>query len=243
MIQQTLLAQKQLAPFYHSDFVKSQIQNYRIMTPEYIDKPYTAIDVGGGFGYFAETLRATENVKVRVIDSDPVSIAACREKGLDARLGDALKPQLTGDEDVVCFNLILHHLVSNTASGTTKMQKAALLAWKENAKLIFVDEYIYDSYLGDMSGWLIYFITSSRHLSAVARAISRYITSLSANTFFVGVRFRSRNSWLKLFESIGYNTLVEIRGSEETVSLARRLLLIKSCRRDAFLLKRNTSAS
>ena len=85
---------------------------------------------------------------------------------------------------------------------------------------------------------MIYAITRSRPLSALAAAVSRWVPSLRANTFGVGVRFRARSEWVRVFESVGYRVLASVRGPEETVSAARRLLLIRSCRRDSFVLAR-----
>ncbi len=89
---------------------------------------------------------------VRVIDMDIGSIEACRKRGLDAIQADALNPPIIGDEKVVCFNLILHHLIGNSEKSTLKMQKDAIRIWGKSENLIFVDEYIYDSYLSNASG-------------------------------------------------------------------------------------------
>ena len=43
--------------------------------------------------------------------------------------------------------------------------------------------------------------------------------------------------WCKLFESLGFKGVGTKTGEEEFVSFPRRLLLIKNCRRDSFLLK------
>ncbi|MDO8501390.1 MAG: hypothetical protein Q7S20_06075 [Gemmatimonadaceae bacterium] len=110
-------------------------------------------------------------------------------------------------------------------------------AWKGNADFIFVNEYIYDSYWSDLSGALIYRITSSRFLSALGRIVAKVIPSLRANTFGVGVRFRDHQGWSELFQSLGYGVVGYRRGTEEVVSLPRRLLCIKSCRRDTFVLR------
>ena len=52
-----------------------------------------------------------------------------RQEGIDAICGDALKPAITGDENIVCFNLILHHLVGATETQTYKMQGDVLFVW------------------------------------------------------------------------------------------------------------------
>ncbi|HEV8693286.1 MAG TPA: hypothetical protein VGQ93_03730 [Lysobacter sp.] len=174
---------------------------------------------------------------MRVLDSDPGSIDVCRQNGLDARCDDALDPHIAGDEDIVCFNLILHHLVGNSEHATLDLQHRALKVWHGHVNAVFVDEYIYDSYIGNLSGRLIYAITSSKLLSTIGRVVSRVVPSLRANTFDVGVRFRSHREWVGIFESLGFTVAGTVRGAEEFVSVPRRLLLIKSCRRDSFLLQ------
>ncbi len=227
----------QIEAFYHDEFVTSQMRNFTALVTDRDVKSDVVVDIGGGVGHFAAALAKSPDVKtVRVVDMDPVSVKHCEDRGLVAIRGDALTPPITGDEDVVCFNLILHHLVGTSEQATLAMQSQALASWKGRARAVFVDEYIYDSYWNDISGKLIYAITSSRMLSALGSAVSKFVPSLRANTFGIGVRFRSKMEWTSLFEKLGYRVEASIRGPEEDVSLARRMLLIQSCRRDSFLL-------
>ena len=234
---QATLTQTQIAAFYHDEFVDSQVRGYLALVPALVPAPRAVVDVGGGCGFFAHSLSHAAGVRVRVIDMDPASVASCRDKRVEADIGDALSPPRRGDEDVVCFNLILHHLVGRSEAATLELQKQALLAWRDQARVLFVDEYIYDSYAANLAGRLIYAITSSRWLSFIASAISRVVPSLRANTFGVGVRFRAHEEWRRIFESVGYEVVASIRGPEEHVSPARRLLCIRSCRRDCFALQ------
>lgn len=231
---QRALERRQIEAFYHDNFVSTQVADFNALVRP---RPGLGVlDVGGGCGYFAAAVAGRYGCRTRVIDTDPASVAACHGRGVTAEVGDALAPPPRGDEQVVCFNLILHHLVGCDERATTQLQREALATWGRRTPLVFVNEYVYDPIAGDISGRLIYAITHSRILSAAARVVSRFVPSLRANTFGVGVRFRSRSSWLKLFEDAGLTTLAECRGDEEDVSAARRLLLIRSCRRDSFLL-------
>jgi hypothetical protein len=175
--------------------------------------------------------------KVRVIDTDFASIEACARAGVEAVCGDALSPELTGREGIATFNLILHHLVGRSERETLDLQRHALTVWRRQVRAVFVSEYIYESYVGTISGWLIFQITRSRLLSWVARVISTIAPSLRANTFGVGVRFRDGCEWVRLFESAGYEVKSRIAGDQDSVSLARRMLLIKSTHIDSFLLR------
>jgi len=60
--------------------------------------------------FFAKALQNRIDLKVRVLDSDSQSIDFCKQEGIEATVGDALKPTIVGDETSVCFNLILHSL-------------------------------------------------------------------------------------------------------------------------------------
>jgi hypothetical protein len=53
-----------------------------------------------------------------------------------------------------------------------------------------------------------------------------------------GVRFRSHAEWSRFFESLGFDIVDTVIGKQESISLPRRLLLIKNCRRDSFMLVR-----
>ena len=74
-------------------------------------------------------------------------------------------------------------------------------------------------------------------MSGLGRFVAKWSSSLKANTFGVGVRFRSHKELCKLFEALGFKVVGTKIGEEEFVSLPRRLLLIKNIRRDSFLLK------
>ena len=234
---QNKLSNEQIEAFYHDGFVEDQTRHFiRLLGPGAGDGRVVA-DVGGGCGFFARRLAHLTGRKVRVIDTDPASIEASRRAGVDAVLGDALDPKAAGDEDVVTFNLILHHLVGPSEKATRELQTRALSAWRPRARAVFVNEYIYESFAGTFSGWLIYRITKSRILSWIGRAVSLVLRSLRANTFGVGVRFRSHEEWRRLFDAAGYEVESAVIGERESVSLPRRLLLIKTIRRDSFLLR------
>lgn len=241
---QKTLSQDQIAAFYHDEFVETQVEDFIALLDSLptlsLEK---VIDIGGGCGFFAKALHKCTNFKVRVLDSDSQSINFCKQEGIEAISGDALNPTVVGDEDIVCFNLILHHLVGASDHETYKMQEHALSVWHSTVRVIFINEYIYESFLSEnISGWLIYQITSNSVLSKLGNFVAKFMPSLKANTFGVGVRFRSHTEWRKIFVSLGYEVVATKIGKQETISFPRRLLLIKNCRRDSFLLKPIISA-
>lgn len=230
------LSAEQVAEFYHDVFVQDQTRDFESLVAPLAPEG-VVVDIGGGVGYFAERVQAQLGYPVRVIDMDPKSVAQCEARAVPAQVGDALNPPVAGDEACICFNLILHHLVAEDEERTRILQKEALAAWKARGTPIFVNEYIYESFVGTISGRLIYAITSSRILSALAGFAARFIPVFRANTFGVGVRFRAHDEWKSLFREAGFSTEGARIGEDEVVKLPLRLLLIKTIRRDSFILR------
>lgn len=233
---QRTLKPQQIAAFYHDGFVQQQVEHFKKIALSSIDENRVVVDIGGGCGYFASAINKELNIPVRVIDLDPISINYAQSIGVEAIKGDALNPPQKNDEGVVCFNLMLHHLVANSDAETLALQMKAISVWRGGNIKIFVNEYIYESYFLNLSGWLIYTITKNKLLSAICSGISKVVPSLKANTFGVGVRFRSNLEWKSFFEKAGFSVVRIQRGEKESISLACRLLLIKEIRRDSFFL-------
>jgi hypothetical protein len=235
--EQRRLSDQQVENFYHDHFVVDQVRDFR----ELVSTPPAAgrviVDVGGGCGFFADLLQRETGCRVRVLDYDQKSVDACHQHGIDAVRGDALEPSFAGDEDMASFNLVLHHLVCASSAATRRMQSRALEVWHPRVRNLFVNEYIYESYVANLSGWLIYLVTRGRVLSAVVSALSRLVPALRANTLGVGVRFRAHEEWVRLFHDAGYEVVSRARGVPERVAPPWRLLLIRQIRRDSFLLR------
>jgi hypothetical protein len=230
---QRQLSDEQIEAFHHDVFVEEQVRDFIALAGMHSG---VVIDVGGGCGFFATRLRELTTRHVRVMDTDRGSIDTCLRSGVEAVVGDALSPSFLGDEGIAAFNLILHHLVGTTEKATRELQRRALAIWHSRVPQVFVNEYIYESYAPRFSGWLIFQITKSRLLSVVGRAVAAFVPPLRANTFGVGVRFRSHQEWRELFASAGYEVARVAIGENEPIAMARRVLLIKSIRRDSFLL-------
>lgn len=232
---QKILSPGQIEAFHHDLFVEVQVKHFVGLLSAKGDIKKVS-DIGGGCGFFAKRLNSQIGCNVKVIDMDAASIEACHDSGIEAMQGDALNPNILGDSDVVTFNLILHHLVAGSERETLALQTKALAVWIPHIHSVFVNEYIYESWLGNFSGWLIYMIIKSPMLSRIGLLVSKLVPTLKANTFGVGVRFRASQEWRRVFESAGYDVKSTVLGEKEHVSLPRRLLLIKHIRRDSFLL-------
>jgi len=232
---QRTLSDDQVAASYHDAFVEDQTRHFMSLTAN-SSSSGTVVDVGGGRGFFAQRLRHLTGRRLRAVDMDAKSVAVCHKAGLDAHVGGALASVMAGDENAVCFNLILHHLIGSSEAVTRRLRRQAMVVWQGHANHVFVNEHIYESFLGNLSGWLIYQITKSRLLSAIGRAVARWVPVLKASTFAVGVRFRAHQEWVGLFADAGYAVKRVILGQPERVPLPLRLPLIREIRRDSFLL-------
>ena len=123
-IQQIILKKTQVEQFYHDVFVTTQVKDFVDVVKQLPSPVVKVTDIGGGCGFFADALAQRQEFAVEVIDMDPASVESCHDKGVPARIGDALNPEYTGTEDVVSFNLILHHLVAATDQGNRSLAKA-----------------------------------------------------------------------------------------------------------------------
>jgi hypothetical protein len=233
---QRRLSTEQVEAFYHDEFVSDQVADFTELMPVLRSGAVVA-DIGGGCGFFARALSDARGVRTRVIDMDPGSVNSSRELGVEAVIGDALAPKFKGDEQVACFNLILHHLVGVDEGKTRALQVKALAAWRAQADTVFVNEYIYESFVGTVSGRIIYEITVNPILSFIGRQAARVVPALKANTFGVGVRFRSHEEWLKLFQEAGWRATAVRIGKPEPIARPLRGMLIKAIRRDSFRLE------
>jgi hypothetical protein len=237
---QKVLDVVQIEAFHHDRFVEDQVRHFMSLVKPAGEGRQVIVDVGGGIGLFAHRLRQLSGHELRVFDLDAASVDKCDRLGVPCTVGDALTPRFAGDEQIATFNMMLHHLVAQSEPATRELQKRALTAWRGRADRLFVNEYIYESWVGNLSGWLIYQITKSRVLSWIGRVVSTVVPSLRANTFGVGVRFRAVAEWRRLFADAGYRVTRHVEGEPEAVALPQRLLLIKTIRRDSFLLEPDT---
>ncbi len=239
--QQSRLSEVQVEAFFNTEFEEDQISHFEsLLDGRKFDADSAIVDVGGGIGHFAKLLSEKRGANVRVLDIDEQSIKILNDtcgNRIEALVAGALDPPLFGDEKVVTINLVLHHLVGSSEKATRKLQEGALKVWRGNTDYIFVNEYVYESFVGNLSGRIIYLVTSSKLLSSIAAFVSGFLPSLKANTFGVGVRFRSNSEWIKLFERCGFEVVDTRLGEPEFISLPRRVLLIDEIRRDSFLLR------
>ena len=112
-MQQKHLNSSQLSKFHIDDFANLQLTYFRqLISLTDIDSEKVIVDIGGGSGFFAKKIAEFYQRLVRVIDLDKVALEkVSTHSNVESVYGDALDPSISGDEGIVCFNLVLHHLV------------------------------------------------------------------------------------------------------------------------------------
>jgi len=177
---QNILSQEKIEAFYHDKFVESQVRDFiKLLGASIKLVSGKVIDVGGGCGFFAKELQNCTDLEVKVTDIDLQSIDECKRVGIEAVYDNALNPTIVGNEGVVCFNLILHHLVGKSEEETRNLQMRALSVWHSRVPAIFVNEYIYESYkINGVSGWFIFGVTINNILYKFKNLVAKVIPSL-----------------------------------------------------------------
>ena len=89
---QKILSEEQVSAFHHDAFVSDQVAHFvKLISPALLADG-VVVDIGGGCGNFCRAIQNGLQVRARVIDMDPASVALAIDSGVDAVVGDALKP-------------------------------------------------------------------------------------------------------------------------------------------------------
>ena len=235
-IQQRVLKTEQVEEFYLDLFVTTRVRDAVDFVEETKQPVNKVVDIVGDTGFFANALAQKTGPDAQIVEIDPSLAEACVEHGRPAESRESLNSVQCGGEDIVSSNLTLHHPVAAFHTETEVLQKRANAVWQRKAMAMFVNKYLYESCIGNALGWLIYRFISSQPLSALGQEVVKFVLSLRANTCSIGVRSRADQELTDLFYGLGFTVAAYRIGPEENVSLARRILIIKSCRRDSYLL-------
>lgn len=156
------------------------------------------LDVGGGIGLVGALLaESQDNVFVDVVDN---SILAKQNFMLHDRLqlifDDFLNVDVGKTYDVIIFRTVLHHIIDRTSKGTLEAQNKALKKagqlLEPSGKLIVIENFYEPFVTRDITGEIIFQCTKQKMLAPLFR-------SLGANTAGEGVRFRSYQRWMEIF--------------------------------------------
>ncbi|HDM8169040.1 TPA: class I SAM-dependent methyltransferase [Vibrio harveyi] len=172
-------------------------------------QPFHLLDVGGGNGMYADKiLNHYPNAQVTLIEPEASLIAKNRpnpNKHLVCHLfQDAA---LESSFDIIQFNWVLHHFVTDTYQSTKQVQQEALhCAYRHLTPggLIVMFENFYEGLLvNNLPSSLIYRSTSSKLLAPLTQR-------LGANTAGVGVCFHSRTTWHDMIIEAGFKTVLHV---------------------------------
>lgn len=198
----------------------------RCIDRDFPDGRFSLLDVGGGNGLFADRVLARyPNASAVVLDSAAVlldkNVPCPRKSVLNADVG-SLERAVQGRFDVICFNWLLHHLVSRSYSESREnilrtLRTAAGLLTERGRFSIY--ENMYEGLLvRGAPSRLVYWATSSKLLAALARRGG-------ANTAGVGVCFLSEGQWRRDLGRSGLTILDYAADDQWQVPLVRRVVL------------------
>ena len=89
---QKILTKNQIELFYKYCGDESQVEHFLQLVPRTLLGPKNVIvDIGGGVGFFADSVKKFIDAQVRILDTDPNAIKTCLSKGLSASLGKLCK--------------------------------------------------------------------------------------------------------------------------------------------------------
>jgi ubiquinone/menaquinone biosynthesis C-methylase UbiE len=174
---------------------------------DFQDGNFRFLDVGGGNGELADRiLAAYPRSSGVVLDNSKLLLAANKPHPRKTTLLESAENlhRIEGKFDIVFFNWVLHHLVERKYGTTRANIHAALNACSSlltSDGRVSVYENTYQGMVIDSApGRIIYAVTSSRLLRAVARRGG-------ANTAGIGVCFLSKRQWKTAFEQAGLHLL------------------------------------
>lgn len=246
---QKIPTKKILERFYTNEGLALQLNHFKEVYSNELNNSINVLDIGGGEGYFMHEVKEIFPLSsVSILDIDSFAVLKAKERGINAVKGSILEnsqiEKCDQKFDVICFNLVLHHIVTGKFFGTRHIQVKSL----ENASkllnsngTLFIHEICYEgSFLNNFPGHLIYLLTSSRLLEPFFSLIGKLSPSLFANTIGTGVRYRSDQGWRSVFADTTNFSLEKILiGESEGHPRFRNIVLgIKSVRRKSFILRK-----
>ncbi|MDR1671425.1 MAG: class I SAM-dependent methyltransferase [Alistipes sp.] len=164
---------------------------------------FTFMDIGGGNGVFTDRiLERYPRSRALLLDNAAgllsINKPHPRKTIIDDTAANLASHLSDNTVDLVFINWVLHHLVSPTWRGTRGNVTTLLgaLASDANVRRVCVFENSYNGLVfNNLPGRLIFESTSLKWLSGFTRR-------MGANTAGVGVAFRSRRAWERLFDCV-----------------------------------------
>jgi Predicted O-methyltransferase len=206
---------------------------------------FSFLDIGGGNGCFTDSLlERFPNSTGVLIDNGEALVSANKPHPRKTVLLESaleLERRFGGQRfDLVCFNWVLHHLVTSSYESTCRLQAEVLAGARSLLSArgrICIFENLYDGAIVDSApGWMIYQLTSSTLLSPIVK-------QLGANSAGCGVCFRSSTQWESVFRQAHLKRDHFQRFHEHPINGLRRLALhIGSARNAGYLMSPDVRA-
>jgi O-methyltransferase domain len=186
-------------------------QRWKIIKAQ-IDKDFPSgdfnfLDVGGGNGVFADRLlEYYPNSKGTVLDNAQVLLDKNQINLRKTIICDSVENlnSIETKYDLICFNWLLHHLVSNSYSETRNNMSTAINAviplLTPHGKVSIFENMYNGLAIDGLPSQIIFTLTSSK-------AIAGLIKKMGANTAGVGVCFLSQKQWIETISNTGLKLL------------------------------------
>lgn len=194
---------------------------------EFGSKSFRFLDIGGGNGLFSDrVLEIFPNSTCLLIDNSEVLLSrnkvSNRKTLLNISIEDISDILINQKFNLVCLNLVLHHLVGNDYKGTIiNIQKTLKIAKDHLCSdgIISIYENLYDGYIIDNSPSHIIFNLTSCTL------IAPLIRKLGANTAGCGVCFLSKKKWFDVLSGTGLTSIDVEEYTAKKFSLFKKVFL------------------
>ncbi|GMM90911.1 class I SAM-dependent methyltransferase [Vibrio fortis] len=190
--------------------------------------PFHLLDVGGGNGMYADKILSHyPNASVTLVEPEQSLIEKNQPHPRKQLVCSTFQDTIfTGKFDVIQFNWVLHHFVSDSYETSIMLQKRALehsfQNLSENGIVVVFENFYEGQFVHNLPSALIYQSTSSKSLAQITR-------KMGANTAGVGVCFNSRSQWHDMMLDAGFVAVLHVPFYEfgNLSTLKKQLLHIK----------------
>lgn len=213
---------------FNQEYVNSNLWEMVItcIRKQFPEGDFSFVDLGGGNGLFTDRLlNEFPKSRATLIDNSKYLIAINQKHPRKTIICDSIENthKYVKNADLIFYNWLLHHLVSDAYITTRKNIDRTLFTAKtllSNRGRISIFENMYDGiYFDKLPSRLIFNLSSSKLLAP-------FIRKLGANTAGCGVCFLSQLEWVDTITKVGLS--VDKYSDDEpwtNISLYKKLIL------------------
>lgn len=211
------------------------------------DASVNVLDVGGGTGMFSDyLLERYINFQCIVLDNAKSLLQKNRmhvRKRLLYGSAEDIGELVEEPQDLILFNLVLHHFVTKSYSSTLQKQREILSAaskvLKPNGRIFVIEDVVKGIFSDNLCSFLI-----NRLTSASNPVLARFVRRMGANTAGTGICFLGSNQWNKQFEESGLQIVASKSFHSWKINrLKSTLLTMAGIRHQMFTLMHNGECS